>query len=602
MTAKDIASTLAHIPTIAGLALQMKPKPATTPDCFAARVERLAHHQGERSALICEGQELTWKQLNGLANRYARALKGLGMQRGDCCALFMENRVDFVATLIALNKLGVIAALINTNLQDRALVHCLEITDAHWCLFGEERLEAIDQIRLAPGAGAIKTWIYAPDDAREACPNWAADLAEESEYEAPSNPPDTAECTLQDRAMYIFTSGTTGLPKAAILSNRRFIQSATMSSHAGLCCDVNDRIYICLPLYHGTALFLGAGAAFNTGASIFLRRKFSASKFLEEVREHGATCFIYIGEICRYLMSSEEKPDDYHSPLTKVMGNGLRPDIWMQFKNRFGIQRVAEFYGSSEGNMGFINLLNKDCTVGTGNLPHTLVKYDVDADEVLRDEKGYCIKADPGEAGLLLGKITKLTAFEGYTSAEATEKKIMRNVYETGDAWFNTGDLMKTVDVGFALGLPHYQFVDRVGDTFRWMSENVSTNEVGEVINTHPQIRFSNVYGVEVPNTNGRAGMAALLLEDTETELDLESFSKLVREQLPTYARPLFLRLLPEMDTTGTFKMLKGELRSQRFDPSEVSDPLFVLKPGSTRYEPLTAEFAAQVLAGQGGY
>ena len=602
MTIKDIGNTLAQIPSVVALARQLKPRPGSTADCFAARVESLAQRYGDRSAVVSEGQELSWRQLNGLANRCAKALKGVGMKRGDCNALFMENRVDFLACLIALNILGVITALINTNLHGKALGHCLEITEARWCIFGEERMAAIDEIRLAPATDLIKAWIFAPDSANEPCPNWATDLAEESEYETPANPPDTGDCKLQDRALYIFTSGTTGLPKAAVMSNRRYLLSAAMSSHGGLRCDINDRIYVCLPLYHGTGLFLGAGAAFNTGASIFLRRKFSARNFLPEVREYGTTCFLYIGEICRFLMSSPEAPDDNQSPLTTIMGNGLRPDIWMDFKQRFGISRVAEFYGSSEGNMGFINLLNKDCTVGTGSLPHTLVKYDVDADAVIRNDKGYCIKADPGEAGLLLGKITAVTEFEGYTSAEATEKKIMRDVYEKGDAWFNTGDLLKTVDVGFALGLPHYQFVDRVGDTFRWMSENVSTNEVGEVINTHPQVKFSNVYGVEVPATNGRAGMAALLLEDGQSELDLTSFSALVCDQLPAYARPLFLRLLPEMDTTGTFKMLKGDLREQRFDPDKVSDPLYVLKPGSERYEPLTREFANLVLTGNAGY
>ncbi|TDG13481.1 long-chain-acyl-CoA synthetase [Seongchinamella unica] len=602
MTLRDMRSTLAQVPALLAAARHLKPRPPSTPDCFAARVETLAQRNGDRSAVVSEGQELTWRQLNGLANRYARALKGTGVKRGDCCALFMENRVDFLACLIALNKLGAIAALINTNLQGKALAHCLEVTDARWCLFGEERLAAIDEIRLNPGTATVKAWIFAPDSAQTPCPNWATDLAEESEYETPLNPPDTADCSLQDKALYIFTSGTTGLPKAAVMSNRRFLQTSTVAAHAGLRCDINDRIYLCLPLYHGTALFLGAGSAFITGASMFLRRKFSATSFLPEVREHGTTCFLYIGEICRFLMSTPEAPDDYQSPLTTIMGNGLRPDIWMEFKQRFGIQRVAEFYGSSEGNMGFINLLNKDCTVGTGSLPHTLVKYDVDADEVIRNDQGFCIKADPGEAGLLLGKITKMTEFEGYTSAEATEKKIMRDVYEPGDAWFNTGDLLKSVDVGFALGLPHYQFVDRVGDTFRWMSENVSTNEVGETINTHPQIAFSNVYGVELPNTNGRAGMAALLLEDGEDELDLDSFSALVCEQLPAYARPLFLRVLPEIDTTGTFKMLKGDLREQRYDPDKVSDPLYVLKPGSERYEPLTRDFATKVLAGEAGY
>lgn len=602
MTIKDISATLAQLPTLVTVARHLKPRPPSERDCFAARVERLAQQKGEHSAVVSEGQELSWRQLNGLSNRYARALKGLGMKRGDCCALLMENRVDFLACLIALNKLGVIAALINTNLQGKSLSHCLEVTDARWCLFGEERLAAIDEVRMEAATGQVRAWIFAPDSATTPCPNWATDLAEESEYETPLDPPDTGENTLQDRALYIFTSGTTGLPKAAVMSNQRFMRTSLLAAHAGLRCDVNDRIYLCLPLYHGTALFLGAGAAFHTGASLFLRRKFSARHFLPEVREYGATCFMYIGEICRFLMSTPEAPDDYQSPLTKIMGNGLRPDIWMAFKQRFGIQRITEFYGSSEGNVAFANLLNKDCTVGTGNLPHTLVKYDVDADELVRDDRGFCIEADPGEAGLLLGKITQLSEFEGYTSAEATEKKILRDVYEAGDAWFNTGDLLRKIDVGFALGMPHYQFVDRVGDTFRWMSENVSTNEVGEILNTHPQVKFCNVYGVELPNTNGRAGMAAILLEDGEQELDLDSFSALVREQLPAYARPLFLRLLPEMGTTGTFKMLKGELREQRYDPDLVEDPLFVLKPGSERYEALTRDFASLVLAGKAGY
>ena len=602
MTVKTIANAIVQLPAIASLARELKPKSPTVTDCFSARVEILAQKYPEHSAVIFEGRELNWKALNALANQYAHALKGLGIKRGDCAALVMENRIEFLATLIGLNKLGAIAALINTNLRGKALTHCMKITDARWCLFGEERLQAIDEVRLESELNSIKGWIYVPDLGIENSPNWATNLAEESEYEAEANTVDSKANTIAERALYIFTSGTTGMPKAAVMSNRRFIQSSLMSSMGGLRCDVNDRIYLCLPLYHGTGLFLGAGAAFNTGASIFLRRKFSGSQFLPEVREHGTTCFLYIGEICRYLLSTPEAKDDYHNPLTTIMGNGLRPDIWLAFKERFGITRVAEFYGSSEGNMGFLNLLNKDCTIGTSNLPHTLIKYDIDADEVIRDDKGYCIKADPDEAGLLLGKITELTAFEGYTSADATEQKIMRDVYKDGDAWFNTGDLLKKVDVGFALGMPHYQFVDRVGDTFRWMSENVSTNEVGEVINTHPQIAFSNVYGVEVPNTNGRAGMAALLLEDGQQDLDLESFSSLVCEQLPVYSRPLFLRILTGMDTTGTFKMLKGELREQRFDTNKVSDLMYVLKPGSSRYEPLTEAFARKILAGDGGY
>jgi citronellyl-CoA synthetase len=285
-----------------------------------------------------------------------------------------------------------------------------------------------------------------------------------------------------------------------------------------------------------------------------------------------------------------------------MMGNGLRPDVWHEFKDRFGVQRIAEFYGSSEGNLGFINVFNKDCTVGTTSIPHALVKYDVDADEVVRGADGFCIKVNKGEPGLVLGKITAATAFEGYTSAEATESKIMRDVFKKGDAWFNTGDLMKTVDVGFSLGLPHYQFVDRVGDTFRWKSENVSTNEVGEIINSHPQVAMCNVYGVEIPKADGRAGMAAIVLRDNSVPLDLDAFSRHVTRELPHFARPVFLRIQSEMDTTGTFKMVKGDLRKQGYDLEQVSDPVYVMKPGSERYEPLDAKFLARIKAGDAGY
>ncbi|MEM8659742.1 MAG: AMP-binding protein, partial [Pseudomonadota bacterium] len=349
-------------------------------------------------------------------------------------------------------------------------------------------------------------------------------------------------------------------------------------------------------------LFLGVIAAFTTGASLFIRRKFSGSNFLKEVRESGATCFIYIGELCRYLLNTPEKPDDANTPLVTMMGNGLRPDVWHEFKRRFGIKRVSEFYGSSEGNIGFLNLLNKDCTVGATTMPVALVQYDVDNDDIVHDANGYCVKVAEGEPGLLLGKITPETEFEGYTNKDATESKILRDVFQKGDSWFNTGDLMKTIDVGFSLGLKHYQFVDRVGDTFRWKSENVSTNEVGEIINGDPQIAFCNVYGVEIPKADGRAGMAALALADGVEELDLDSFSEYVNSHLPAYARPVFLRIQRELDTTGTFKLVKGELRKQAYDPEQVDDDLFVMKPGSKRYEPLDAAFADTLKAGNGGY
>jgi len=602
MKMTEVAEALAEMPQMLKLARELKPRPLTTHDCFALRVEQTAEKYPDRTAIVFEGSRISWRELNAQANRYAASFHKLGLRRGDSVSLMMENRIAFISTIIALNKLGVTIALLNTNLTGHPLVHCIAITGSRMCVFGEERLEAIGDIRHDQALSGIGEYLFVTDGGASPCPDWALDLDEQAATEDSANPPQTAEVTLGDTAMYIFTSGTTGLPKAAVLSNRRYLLTAALSYKAGLRCDVNDCIYLCLPLYHGTGLFLGVGAAFCTGATMFIRRKFSASNFLPEVREHGVTCFIYIGELCRYLMNTPESADDYKSPLGTIMGNGLRPDIWKAFKERFGIRRVSEFYGSSEGNVGFLNLLNKDCTVGATTLPVALVKYDVDRDEILRDGKGHCIKVAAGEPGLLLGKITANTVFEGYTSKEATEKKILRDVFKGGDAWFNTGDLMKTVDVGFAMGIPHYQFVDRVGDTFRWKSENVSTNEVGEILNAHPQVKFCNVYGVEIPRADGRAGMAALALADGVRELDLDSFSAHVNAQLPGYARPVFLRIQRELDTTGTFKLVKGELRKQAYDPDLVSDELFVMKPGSSRYVPLDRNFADQLRAGEGGY
>ncbi|MAT92128.1 MAG: long-chain-acyl-CoA synthetase [Halioglobus sp.] len=602
MGVRDVVATLAHFPTLARVKKEVAPRPPQTPDCLAARCERTVARFPDRVAVIFEGQSVTWAELNSRANRYAGALRELGLARGDTVSVVMENRIEFLTALLALNKLGLVAALINTNLRGRQLLHCMHITDSVACLFGEERMEAIEQVRDAAELASLRHFLYCADSGAQPCPDWARDTDELAAQQATDNPADTARNTLADSALYVYTSGTTGLPKAAVISNRRLLISAALSWVGGLRCTERDRIYLCLPLYHGTGLFLGVGAAFATGASMVIRRRFSASAFLDEVREHGATCFVYIGEVCRYLLHTPRARDDHRNPLLKMMGNGLRPDVWHDFKERFGVRRIAEFYGSSEGNVGFVNFLNKDCTVGMTSVPMALVRYDVDADEILRDAAGRCIEVDAGEAGLLLGKITEATVFEGYTSAEETEKKILRDAFEDGDAWFNTGDLMRTVDVGFSLGFPHYQFVDRVGDTFRWKSENVSTNEVGEIINGHSEVHFCNVYGVEVPGADGRAGMAALVLADGVAQLDVESFSRHICANLPSYARPLFLRIQPELDTTVTFKMVKGDLRKQGYDLEQVEDPLFVMRPGDAVYTPLDASFLARIKSGQGGF
>ena len=601
MGLRDTLSVLVQMPGLFALKKRLEPRPAEEKDCFARQVERNAGKFGDRPAILFEGHTVTWAEFNALANRYARCLKARGIRPGDVVSLLMENRIEFLAAMTALNKLGAVAGLINTNLRERPLAHCIGATDSKACIFGEELTEALAGVKGELSLGEGSDYLYVPDAGAPA-PNWAVDLAAQSEAASADNLPDSREVELGDRVAYLFTSGTTGLPKASIWSNRRFLASAGMSHWAGLKCTEKDRLYLCLPLYHGTGLIIGAGAAIASGASIFLRRRFSASNFLREVREHRTNCLVYIGELCRYLVNTPARPDDHRNPLKTVIGNGLRPDVWMGFKQRFGIRRISEFYGASEGNVAFANLLNKDRTVGMTTAEIALVEYDTDGDEIVRDEQGRCIPVASGQPGLLLGRISEEAVFEGYTSPEATERKILRNALADGDAWFNTGDLLSEVDVGFTAGFPHYQFVDRVGDTFRWKSENVSTNEVGEIVNGHPQVRFCNVYGVEIANADGRAGMASLVLEPGLDALDLEDFSAYVNRELPAYARPVFLRLQADLDVTGTFKMTKGNLKKEGYDPDTVADPLYVMKPGRETYEPLDQAFAATIRAGAAGY
>ena len=602
MGVKDVVSVLAEVPTLLKLKKGMVPRPTSVADCFGARVEANAKTYGHRSAIRFEGQEVTWAEFNALANQYAHYMTDQGVVRGDTVSVIMENRIEFLALLVGLNKIGVTAGLINTNLTGKPLTHCITVTQSKKCIFGSEISAALNEVKADLELTEGEDYFEVPGLGQEPTTNWAKNLSDGADEASDANPEGTALTTLGEIALYIFTSGTTGLPKAAVLSNRRYLTSADMAAKAGFKCTEQDRMYICLPLYHGTGLMVGAGAAMVSGASMFIRRKFSASNFLQEVRDEGCTLLVYIGELCRYLANTDAKPDDHKNPLRAMMGNGLRPDVWTGFKKRFGVKRVAEFYGASEGNVAFANLMNRDCTVGMTSAEVALVRYDVDNDEIVRDAEGRCLQVAEGEPGLLLGKITQDTVFEGYTDPEATEKKIVRDALETGDAWFNSGDLMRTVDVGFSLGYPHYQFVDRVGDTFRWKSENVSTNEVGEIINGFSQVKFCNVYGVEIPGTDGRAGMAAITLTEGVSALDLTEFSAYLRAELPGYAIPVFVRIQPDIDVTGTFKMVKGDLRKQAYDIRQFDDPVYALLPGQEEYQVLDIPSLEGIESRNGGF
>ncbi len=595
-------ATLANIPGLLKLKKGLQPKPLDIHDCIGARIESTAAKHAQHTAIVFEGSTITWSEFNKLTNRYARIFKDRGLIRGDAACVMMENRIEFLAVIVGLNKIGVTAGLLNTNLTGRSLQHCIKVISAKHCIFGAEVMPAITEVHasldLVPGSD----FLFVPDTKPDSCPAFADDLTLVADSADDTNPADTGDNILGQTAFYIYTSGTTGLPKAAVMSNRRYLASADLSGKAGLKTTASDRIYLCLPLYHATGLLMGVGSSFTTGASMFIRRRFSASNFFSEIRDYQCSHMVYIGELCRYLTNIPQQPGERLLPLHTIMGNGMRPDIWMNFKTRYGIKRICEIYGASEGNVAFANLLNKDCTVGMTTSEVLLVKYDVDQDEILRDASGKCIPVSRGEAGLLLSKITPESKFEGYTDENATEGKIIRDAIKDGDSWFNTGDLMRVIDVGYALGYDHYQFVDRVGDTYRWKSENVSTNEVGEIINGFPQIKFCNVYGVVVPHAEGKAGMVSITLNDGESELDLVAFADFVRQQLPPYAVPVFIRIDEDIDVTGTFKMLKGDLRKQAYDFTQIPGAVYVMRSGDSIFTAMDHDYKTHLDQGTAGF
>lgn len=580
---------------------------------IGALLARNAREHGDAPALTADGETISWAEFDARANRVAHQLRERhGIRHGDAVSMMIENRIGFMTTLFGICKLGAVAGLINTNQRDDVLVHSVSTTGSKLFVVGAELVDAVDAVRERLELSAPEDYALVADPAAgpggdATAPDWLLPLDDQAPDVDAGAPPETAEITLDDPCFYIFTSGTTGLPKAAIVSNERVVRG--MQGFGIVCLDAQreDRLYNCLPLYHSTGLIVGFGSMLWAGGSTFIRRKFSASKFLQEAREQGTNTFVYIGEICRYLLHQPARPDDADNPVRKVIGNGLRPDIWMEFKERFDIPEVYEIYGASEGNSGFINAFNKDRTIGFGVSTHMLAAYDADEDAIVRGPDGLCREVQPGDVGLVLIEIGREARFDGYTDPEASEKKIVRDVKSPGDAWFDTGDLMRQVDVGFAFGQKHYQFVDRTGDTFRWKGENCSTNEVGEIVNEFPQVRTTNVYGVEIPGTDGRAGMAAITFDPDQVaspeDVDWDGLADHVCSKLASYARPVFVRVRLDQDTTSTFKLLKKSLKEEGFDPERTGDDaIYVMKPGSDRYVPLDADFHDAIMAGEAGF
>jgi citronellyl-CoA synthetase len=508
--------------------------------------------------------------------------------------MFLETRPELLIAYSAIAKIGAINCMINTNLRGNSLLHCLTLNPANAFVVGEELVEAFEAVGADLGLREDQGVYFVRDHGQKPIPAGFIDLPEAVKNFPATNPPTTARVKPADAIAYVFTSGTTGgMPKAAIVTHRRVVSGSYLNGKAIMNIKSKDTIYVPLPFFHTNALALSWPCVFANGAALAVRRKFSASKFWDDVRKYNATVFCYVGECCRYLMNQPPKPDDRKHPLRTIIGNGLRPDIWKDFKKRFGITKVYEIYGAAESNLFFINILNLDCTVGTSLSPFAIVRYDLDTEQPIRDKDGFMQRVEVGEAGLLLGEITDTAPFLGYTNKEATESKVFRDVFVKGDAWFNSGDLIR--DIGFK----HAQFVDRLGDTFRWKGENVSTTEVEKAANTFPQISMSMVYGVRIPGSDGRAGMVALIANTKLEDFDFAGLAEHFRQGLPSYAIPKFVRFRTQFEYTPTHKIKKVDARNDGFDPNKVADPIFVLLPNDSAYTLLTKQLYEEIQRGE---
>jgi citronellyl-CoA synthetase len=557
-------------------------------------------------AVISEGRSITYSEMDKWANQIAHLLISRGVKKGDSIAILLDNRPELLVSVLACAKIGAVAAMLNTAQKGKILAHSINIVEPKCIISGEECHRTFDKIRddcklkdhlyfrdtdtLKEGSTSADSGIPSniPD-------NWE-NLADLIQNQSNDSPGLSATIKPEDPCFFIYTSGTTGLPKAVIFNHGRFMKLIANFGLVAVRLKSTDRLYVPLPFYHATALAVCWASAIPNGAAIIMARKFSASNFWDDIRKFSATSFGYVGEVCRYLLDQPEKENDRDHNIRIIVGNGIRPAIWKTFKERFNIPKVMEFYASSEGNIAFTNLFNFNETVGVSPLPFAIVKYDRESEQPVLDNKGHMIKVKKGESGLLIGEITPKSPFHGYTDPKKTKAVTFEGVFKKDDRWFNTGDIMLN------MGFRHAQFVDRTGDTFRWKGENVSTTEVESLLEDVNNITEAIVYGVEIPNTNGRAGMASLKLEGSVDNFCFTNFVSQIKETTPEYAIPVFLRINQEVTVTGTFKHMKTPLKNMGFDLNKADSPIYVRLPKADKYVPLCADLQQKIEQGEVRY
>ena len=547
----------------------------------------LARNAAERPsavALLFEDERYTWADVARRANQYARFFRARGVAKGDVVALMFDNRPDFLFAELGLCNLGAVSALINSGLTGAPLAHAIRVGKPVLALSGVEHARAVREVAGDVGLRASEI-LFKGDRATDATGTIDAELDALSTHDG-----DWVAPRAEDPTSYIYTSGTTGLPKAAVIKNQRYMGAASLYARVIHALAPGDVLYVVLPLYHSNAQWMGWGACMAAGATMALRRRFSAKAFFADAERYQATHFLYIGEICRYLLHTPPGPHDRSHRLKMGVGNGLRADVWTAFQARFGVPLLREFYGATEGNALLVNLEGRPGMIGRLRGSQRVIACDADTGDPIRDARGLCREVAVGETGLLVAQISRLVGFDGYVDEAASQKKVLRDVQRRGDACFNSGDLLTLHEDRWV------SFADRVGDTFRWKGENVSTGEVGKVLDAAPGVLESTVYGVPVPGAEGRAGMASLKVDDT---FSLDAFAAHVTTKLPVFQRPYFLRLQREITVTATFKQKKAALRDEGYDPSKCDDPLYFLDGNA--YRAIDADLYARLARGDAG-
>ncbi|CAK8696041.1 unnamed protein product [Clavelina lepadiformis] len=563
---------------------------------ISTKLEENARKSPDQKCVLFEDEVWTYKQMDEWSNRCARAVRSLNILPKDKVGLMMMNEPAFIAIWIGNIRAGAITSFLNFNLRSKALLHCIDVAEIKTLIVGKDKalVDAIVEIDADLKDREIKVLVYG-DDHEEY--DSFADVVKCQSFDQPDW---ITGCKFDDPICYIYTSGTTGLPKAVEVNNRKCWGGSCLMTFVQPSLTKNDVVYTSLPLYHSSAALIGVGGALLHGSTMALRKKFSASQCLPDCRKFGVTIVQYIGETLRYVCNQPPHPDDTKHSVRAVIGNGLRPDVWKIFLSRFGSKiHVMEFYAATEGNVAFVNLFNDFGCIGTFTPitsrlgPGRIVKFNTETEEVIRDRSGYAMSVGVNKPGLLIGKVTPQFAISTYKGNKSlTEKKILRDVFKKGDKFFNTGDLLMYND---SYGV---SFCDRVGDTFRWKGENVSTNEVSDTIVMLTGIQEANTYGVKIEGCDGRAGMVALVLDEGK-ELDTKALYDHVCSSLPSYARPIFVRVLTELELTGTFKQRKVALRNEGFDPDVVTtDKFYIIDNKNRDFIPLNTEIMKKISSG----